>query len=199
MAKYPISLQNLIHLLKKLPGVGAKTAERYAFRFLDWKEDDLQLLSHHLAALKKEVLLCPVCGCLTSSTECEFCDLSKRDTSTICVVASPKDIYAIEETKAFRGLYHVLGGLISPLDGKLPHHLSFDSLKERICQLVVQEVVIALDSTLEGDATSLYLKEHLSSLPIRISRLAFGLPMGHPFEYADGGTLSRALSGRQQF
>jgi len=199
MAKYPDPLVQLIGFLKKLPGVGSKTAERYAFHLLGWQDGELGPFAHTLKDLKANIQHCSECGCLTSLETCEFCDTRKRDASLLCVIASAKDVYALEETRAFRGFYHVLGGLLSPLDGRAPHHLSLQKLQERITRHLIREVVIALDSTIEGDATSLYLKEQLASFTIKVSRLAFGLPMGSPLEYADGGTLSRALSGRQQF
>ena len=130
---------------------------------------------------------------------CAFCDPIKRDASILCIISCAKDVYAFEETRAYRGFYHVLGALISPLDGRMPDHLDLDHLKERIQKLQTQEVIIALDSTIEGDATALYLKDNLTKLGLKVSRLAFGLPMGSPLDYVDGSTLSRALLGRQHF
>jgi len=199
MAKYPAHLLNLIGFLKRLPGVGSKTAERYAFQLLSWPEEHLHHLAELSRTLKEKVQHCPQCRCLMDKENCDFCDLHKRDPSYLCVISSAKDAYAIEETRSYRGLYHVIGGLLSPLDGRTPDHLDLDHLKHRITSLKVQEIIIALDSTLEGDATALYLKEHLSRLGLKVSRLAFGLPMGSPLEYVDGGTLSRALTGRQIF
>jgi recombination protein RecR len=202
MSKYPVALQQLIASLKMLPGVGSKTAERFAFHLLTWTDDALHDFSSTASSLKTKIHTCSVCHCLKDSDPrqtCEFCDLSRRDASLLCLISSPKDAYAIEETHAYRGLYHVLGGLLSPLDGRTAERLNLPKLIERISGLQVKEVIVALDSTLEGDATALYLKEQLGKLGIPVSRLALGLPMGSALEYVDGGTLSRALSGRQIF
>lgn len=199
MSKYPSHLLNLIALLKRLPGVGSKTAERFAFHLLSWPDDHLQRLSNLTQTLKETVQHCAECNCLMEEERCDFCDTSKRDASLLCIISSAKDAYAIEETRSYRGLYHVIEGLLSPLDGRTPDHLNLLHLHDRLRKLPVQEVIIALDSTIEGDATSLYLKEHLSRQGLRVSRLAFGLPMGSPLEYVDGGTLSRALAGRQNY
>lgn len=199
MIKYPAHLLNLIGFFKKLPGVGSKTAERYAFHLLSWPEESLNHLAELSRTLKEKVRHCSECHCLMDKEGCYFCNSQKRDHTYLCVISSAKDVYAIEETRSYHGLYHVLGGLLSPLDGRTPDHLNLSHLKQRILNLKIQEVIIALDSTIEGDATALYLKEYLSHLGLKCSRLAFGLPMGSPFEYVDGGTLSRALAGRQNF
>ena len=199
MAKYPISLINLMSFLRRLPGVGAKTAERFAFQLLTWPQDQLDYFSHTLHTLKEKVQSCPECHCLMEQDICTFCDPLKRDPTLLCIISCAKDVYAFEETRAYRGFYHVLGALLSPLDGRMPDHLDLDHLKERIQKLQTQEVIIALDSTIEGDATALYLKENLTKLGLKVSRLAFGLPMGSPLDYVDGSTLSRALLGRQHF
>ncbi len=185
--------------LRKLPGVGSKTAERFAFHLLSWPQEHLGHFSQVLQTLKEKVQSCPECHCLMENDHCFFCDPMKRDGSTLCIISSAKDVYAFEETRAYKGFYHVLGALLSPLDGRMPDHLDLDHLKQRIEKLKIQEVIIALDSTIEGDATSLYLKEHLTQIGLKVSRLAFGLPMGSPLEYVDGSTLSRALLGRQHF
>lgn len=197
MSNYPQPLLRLISLLKKFPGVGQRTAERFAFALLDWKETDLSTLSALLGTLKQEITSCPECGALTAEAHCPFCDLAKRDRSKLCIVASAKEIYAIEETRSYRGLYHVLGHLLSPLEGRFAHGLNLDKLKKRIKSLEVSEVIIAIDSTIEGDATSLFLKEELDKEGIFSSRLAFGLPMGSSLDYVDGGTLARAFAGRR--
>jgi recombination protein RecR len=199
MAKYPFELTQLIAYLKKLPGVGTKTAERFAFGLLDWREDELHALSALLAQLKKRITPCPECHCLTDSGPCYFCDRSKRDPSQLCIIASPRDAYAIEETGSFRGFYHVLGGLLSPIEGKTPEHLNLDHLKKRLTSLQIQEIIIALDSTLEGDTTSLFLKEQIQDWGLPVSRLAFGIPIGSSLDFVDGGTLARAITARQSF
>jgi recombination protein RecR len=199
MAKYPAELTCLIAYLKKLPGVGTKTAERFAFQLLNWKEEELHSFSSLLAQLKEKITQCPECHCLTDNDRCQFCHSPMRDTSKLCIIASPRDAYSIDETGAFRGLYHVLGGLLSPIEGKAPEHLNLDKLKNRIATFQVKEIIIALDSTLEGDTTSLFLKEQIQEWGLPVSRLAFGLPIGSSLDFVDGGTLARALTGRQSF
>lgn len=198
MSKYPLALQQLIASLKMLPGVGSKTAERFAFQLLTWQDEPLENFAEVIATLKTKIHTCPVCHCLMDREVCEFCDINKRDSSLLCIISSPKDAYSIEETHTYKGLYHVLGGLLSPLDGRTADRLNLPQLLDRISSLSIREVIVALDSTLEGDATALYLKEQLGKT-IPVSRLALGLPMGSPLEYVDGGTLSRALMGRQVF
>ncbi|QVL57191.1 MAG: recombination mediator RecR [Simkaniaceae bacterium] len=199
MLRYPKDLLTLIAHLKKLPGVGKKTAERYAFHLLEWDGKDLHEFAEGLATLKERVQSCAECGCLMDGVRCIFCDQEKRDCSIMCIIASPRDAYAIEETGDFRGMYHVLGALLSPLDGKTPESLNLSQLENRIQALDIQEVILALDSTLEGDATSLFLKEQLAKSGIEVSRLALGLPLGSSLDFVDEGTLSQAFSGRQKF
>lgn len=196
---YPDHLNKLIQVLKKLPGVGQKSAERFAFQLLTWNRHQLDEMARVIQAIPDKLIPCPDCGCLQDNQTCRFCDLTKRQAETLCILASPRDVFSLEETREYKGLYHVLGALLSPLDQKGPEHLAVERLKERIQSLNVKEVIIALDSTLEGDATALYLKQELGDLPVKISRLAFGLPMGSSFDYVDGGTLARAFSGRNQF
>ena len=197
MTKFPEDLQILISALKKLPGIGSRTAERFAFEFINWSSEELTHFGHLLADIRNKIPPCPVCGCLTDLGHCRFCDTTIRDSRSLCLLASARDAFAIEETRTFRGLYHVIEHLLSPLDGRYTDTLRVDRIESRLRQHQVQEVIIAFDSTLEGDATALYLKEKLSMLPVKITRLAFGLPVGSSIDHIDGGTLSRALSGRQ--
>lgn len=198
--RYPDHLLKLIQVLKRLPGVGNKSAERFAFHLLTWPEEHIQELGQVVTATKNELHQCGECGCLMGNEGCYFCQASsQRDPNIMCVIASPRDVFSIEETQEYRGFYHVLNGLLSPLDRRGPEHLSIPKLKNRLQSLKTKELVIALDSTLEGDATALYLKQELACFPLNISRLAFGLPMGSSLDYVDGGTLARALSGRNQF
>ncbi|MCB1106629.1 MAG: recombination protein RecR [Chlamydiia bacterium] len=199
MLKYPKELLTLIAHLKKLPGVGKKTAERYAFHLLGWEGKDLHEFAEGIGTLKEKVQPCVDCGCLMDDIRCLFCDRGERDKSVLCIIASPRDAYSLEETGNFRGLYHVLGSLLSPLDGKTPENLNLPHLEKRIETLGVKEIILALDSTLEGDATSFYLKEQFEKLGIEVTRLAFGLPLGSSLDFVDEGTLSQALSGRQKF
>ncbi len=199
MTKYPPDLLTLIAYLKKFPGVGTKTAERFAFELLNWNFNDLRDLSRLLWDLHSKLPICSYCGCLTDLGKCSFCDPKERDVSKLCVISSLKDVFAIESTHSYSGLYHVVEHLLSPLDGRHAEQLRVDRIIERIQQYQIQEVILAFDSTLEGDTTALYLKNQLSALPVMISRLAFGLPMGSSLEYIDGGTLARSLKGRQTF
>ncbi len=194
--KYPKDLHALIAILKKFPGVGAKTAERFAFHLLSWPKEDKQFLSNLLEAIQKSIIPCQECGALRDSSSCPFC---VRFSPHLCIVSSPKDIYAVEETKIYQGLYYVLPRLLSPIEGKTLTDTDLHHLQQYIQSHQVKEVILALDSTLEGDTTSLFLKQHLAIWNIAITRLAFGLPVGSSLEYIDGTTLARALSARQIF
>lgn len=199
MHKYPSELITLISFLKKLPGVGSKTAERFAFQFLNWQTEDLQRFASHLSTFKEKIQDCPECHCLTENGACFFCRSPQRNPKQMCIIASAKDAFVLEETGAYSGLYHVIGGLLSPMNGKAPEHLQIDKLKNRVLTLGVQEMIIALDSTLEGDTTAIYLKEQIQSWGLNVFRLAFGLPLGSSLDFVDGGTLARALTARQLF
>lgn len=194
--KYPAHLIHLINTLKRLPGVGSKTAERYAFNMLEWQKTHLHEVADAIRDLCSKVRLCPDCGSLAEENNCFFCTDDRSEAGVICVVANPKEVFSIELTGEFKGLYHVLGGLLSPLDGIGPEALALPKLKHRIEMHNIREVVIGLDATLEGDATTLYLKRELSSYNIKISRLALGLPIGSSLDYIDGGTIARAFVGR---
>ena len=198
--KYPRNLLKLIGYLRKFPGVGTRSAERYAFNMLGWKEEQLSDFGKFIAELKDKLICCESCGALFDSGEvCQYCSDTFRNKNMICVVATSRDIFSLEETRDYKGLYHVLGGVLSPLEGKTPDVLRFSELKERVVNNGVGEIIIALDSTLEGDTTALYIKKIFSDSDVAISRLAFGIPMGSSLEYVDGGTLSRALVGRRDF
>lgn len=197
--KYPAHLLKLIDVLKRLPGVGNKSAERFAFQLLGWKHEHLHEMAHVIRGITDKLCHCRECGCLHGEEGCPFCDETRQATGTICVIVSPRDAFAIEETREYRGLYHVLGGVLSPMDGFGPEALNLEKLKERIAAHCIKEVVIALDSTLEGDATSLYIKRELEPLNVDVYRLAFGLPMGSSLDYVDGGTLARAFTGRSRY
>ncbi len=196
--KYPPQLIRLIGAFKQLPGVGSKSAERFAFHLLDWSADQLNEMAKSIETTQ-QLRSCDECGCLVGEAACLLCDTNRRDPDILCIVAHLKDVFAIEQTHEYKGLYHVLGGVLSPLEGVGPDHLSIHKLKERIRSLPVKEVVIALDSTLEGDATAFYLKRELAEYNLPTSRLAFGLPMGSALDYVDGGTLARALRGRSSY
>jgi recombination protein RecR len=195
---YPSALQKLILFLRKLPGVGKKSAERFAFELLSWKDSDLKGFSHLLSDLKNLLKPCNECKSLFDRETCPFCDPYKRNFKELCVVASAKDIFSIESTGIYNGLYHVIPGLLSPIDSFGPDDLDFNSLKERLMKLNVKEVILALDSTIEGDATSLFLKKELSKIGVEVSRLAMGMPLGSSLDFIDEGTLSRAFSSRHK-
>lgn len=197
--RYPDHLLKLIQVLKRLPGIGTKSAERFAFHLLNWPESQLFELGETIRLVKERLKPCLWCGCLMSPEGCLFCSSSDRDRSVLCVIASPREVFALEEMRQYQGVYHVLGGLLSPIERKGPEQLSLPKLKERLKQGEIKEMILALDSTLEGDATALFLKQELATYPISISRLAFGLPMGSALDYVDGGTLTRAFLGRQRF
>lgn len=199
LMKYPAHLLKVIDVLRKLPGVGSKSAERFAFQMLTWDPHQLDEMSHVIKDIKNKLHQCSECGCLCEENQCLFCKDQRQNQGTLCIISSPRDAFAIETTGEFRGLYHVLGGLLSPMEGVGPEKLNLPQLKKRIVAHKIQELVIALDSTLEGDATALYLKQELEPIGLNISRLAFGLPMGSSLDYVDGGTLARAFSGRARF
>lgn len=198
MARYPTSLQQIILFLRKFPGVGTKSAERLTFHLLTWQPSELSSFASLLSHLRESITQCPDCQCLMEKV-CPFCKDTGRDATQLCIISSPKDVFAIEETGSFKGLYHVIGALLSPIEGKSIEHLQLDKLKKRLSTHPIKEIIIALDSTLEGDTTSLYLKEFIDRLNIPISRLAFGLPLGSSLDFVDGGTLARALLGRHVF
>ena len=198
MTTYPKNILTLIAYLKKLPGIGKKTAERFAFELIKWKSEELENFGNIFLSLKENVKYCKKCGCLVENDHCVFCS-EKRERNVLCIIASPKDAYSIEETGSYNGLYHVIEHLISPLDGYTIENLNLAKLENRIAENGIKEIIIALDSTLEGDATSLFLKNRLKNRGVSVSRLAFGLPVGSSLEYIDGGTLAKAFTGRQIF
>lgn len=199
MHPYPRHLLKLIDTLRRLPGVGNRSAERYAFDLLQWKSGHLKELSALIEAIPAKLKSCEECGCLIGDESCPFCVDTRRSLGVLCVIATPRDAFSIEQTREYKGLYHVLGSLLNPLEGWGPEKLAIPQLKQRIQNLQIREVVLALDSTIEGDATSLYLKRELEEFTLPISRLAFGIPIGSSLDYVDGGTLARAFSGRAKF
>jgi recombination protein RecR len=196
---YPSHLSKLIELFKKFPGVGQKSAERFAFKMLEWPKEQTQAFARSLLEIDTLIHFCETCGALSEKERCFFCDNPRRIQTQLCVVAYPRDILTLEETHCYHGLYHVLGGFISPMHHRDASQLNISSLKEKINQSSFEEIILALDSTIEGDATTLFLKKELSNSSISFSRLAFGIPLGSSLDYIDGGTLSKALSGRRGF
>jgi recombination protein RecR len=191
-------VQELIDELCRLPGVGPKSAQRIAFYLLQTDDDQAQKLAQVLQEVKERVRFCEICGNVTEEVQCNICRDARRNRTAICVVEESKDVQAIERTREFRGLYHVLGGAISPIEGIGPDQLRIKELMTRLGNTEIQEVIIATDPNLEGEATATYLTRMLSPLGIKISRLASGLPVGGDLEYADEVTLGRAFEGRRQ-
>jgi recombination protein RecR len=193
---YTPPLARLIERLQGLPGVGPKTAQRLAFHILKRPEKEVEALATALIDAKKQIGLCQVCFHLTADSVCEICRNPNRDESTICVVPDSRDVIALEKTREYSGKYHVLGGVISPMDGIGPEQLHIQPLVERVSKEKVKEVILAISPSVEGDTTTLYLGQLLKPFT-RVTRIAFGLPMGGDLEYADEVTLARALEGRR--
>jgi recombination protein RecR len=188
----------LIEEFHKLPGVGPKSAQRLTYYLLRAPQEEAQALAQAILEVKEKITFCSVCQNVTDSDPCLICEDSQRDRSVICVVEEPLDILALERTRSYHGLYHVLHGVISPMDGVGPEDLKVEELLERLKGGAVQEVILATNPNLEGEATSMYLTRLLRPLGLRVTRLARGLPTGADLEYADDLTLSRALEGRQE-
>lgn len=190
-------VQDLIDELGRLPGVGPKSAQRIAFHILQTESFDVTKLANTLLDVRDKVKFCDQCGNVSEDTTCAICRDPRRDPTLICVVEEAKDVVAIERTREFKGLYHVLGGAISPIDGIGPEQLRIRELMTRLADGTVVEVIIATDPNLEGEATATYLSRLLQTLEIKVTRLASGLPVGGDLEYADEVTLGRAFEGRR--
>lgn len=190
-------VQDLIDELGRLPGIGPKSAQRIAFHILQTESFDTLRLAEILTVVRERVRFCQVCGNVSEQDTCSICRDPRRDASVICVVEEAKDVVAIERTREFRGLYHVLGGAISPIDGIGPDQLRIQQLLQRLASTQVTEVIIATDPNLEGEATATYLTRLLVQPGLRVTRLASGLPVGGDLEYADEVTLGRAFEGRR--
>ena len=200
MAGLPEPVQNLINAFERLPGIGPKTASRLTFFLLRGKDDLPEKLSEALAALRLATRLCSICFNITLAEQekCEICTDSRREESIICVVEEPLDVLMLERTGIFNGRYHVLHGVLSPIEGIGPDDIRIRQLVERVKGGQIKEVILATNPSMEGDATALYIRQQLADSNIRITRLARGLPVGSDLEYADQNTLLRALSGRQE-
>ena len=189
-------MSKLIQALKKMPGLGPKSAERIAFHILRLPHQEAKALAYSILKVKESIKFCKICANLSEEDSCAICSNSQRDKSIICVIEQPTDIIAIEKSNAFNGLYHVLGGALSPLDGVGPENLRIRELIARIRTTKAKEVIIATDSDSEGETTALYLSRLLKKEKINVTRIAYGLPMGSNLEYADQVTLAKALKGR---
>ncbi|EJR58743.1 recombination protein recR [Bacillus cereus VD115] len=195
---YPEPISKLIDSFMKLPGIGPKTAVRLAFFVLDMKEDDVLGFAKALVNAKRDLAYCSVCGHITDRDPCYICDDSHRDQTVICVVQEPKDVIAMEKMKEYQGVYHVLRGAISPMEGIGPEDINIPQLLKRLHDETVQEVILATNPNIEGEATAMYISRLLKPTGIKVTRIAHGLPVGGDLEYADEVTLSKALEGRRE-
>jgi recombination protein RecR len=190
------SIEQLAEQFAQLPGIGRKTAHRLALYVVKMQRDDVVTLARALVNVKDKVRYCTICSNITEIDPCPICSNTKRDRSVLCVVQEPTDVLALERTNEYRGLYHVLGGALSPLDGIGPEELRIRELLHRVSDTGVEEIILALNPNVEGEATTLYLSKLLKPLGMKITRIARGLPVGTDLEFADEATLSRALEGR---
>ncbi len=198
MQYFPTALQELSDQFAKLPGIGGKTAQRLAFYVLGLPMEEAQSFADAIVEAKRTVHTCPVCQNLTDKEVCAICDDSTRDRSLICVVAEPKDVIAMERSREFNGVYHVLHGVISPLNHVTQDDIRVKELLQRVASSDVSEVIMATNPDTEGEATAMYISRLLRPMEVKVTRLAYGVPVGSQLEYADEVTLSRALEGRQE-
>ncbi len=195
---YPAPIAQLIEQYMKLPTIGRKTATRLAFYTLEMSEEDVQEFAKALISVKKDLMYCSICGNLSTESICDICQDQSRSHKTILVVESSKDILPIENMREYQGLYHVLHGVLSPMDGTGPEDLNIKTLIQRLQQEPVQEVILAMNATVEGEATASYLSHLIKPSGIKVTRLAYGLAAGSDIEYADELTLSKAIEGRRE-
>ncbi len=198
MVAYARPLARLIDELVKLPGIGPKTAQRLAFEIISWSPGEVKQLAEAIVEAKTLLRYCSVCFNLTEQDPCQICSNPNRERSSICVVEQPKDVIAMEKTREFRGLYHVLHGVISPMDGIGPNDIRIRELLSRLKDSGVAEVIVATDPDVEGDATAMYLARILKPMGLKVTRMASGLPVGGDLEYVDEVTLAKALQGRHE-
>ena len=198
MQYFPAALQNLTDQFARLPGIGGKTAQRLAFHVLSLPLEDAEGFANAILDAKKTVHTCPVCQNLTDREICSICSDDARDTDVICVVAEAKDVIAMERSREFHGVYHVLHGVISPLNHVTQDDIKIRELLQRVGQNPIREVIMATNPDTEGEATAMYISRLLRPMEVKVTRLAYGVPVGSQLEYADEVTLSRALEGRQQ-
>ena len=198
MQYFPAALQNLADQFARLPGIGGKTAQRLAFYMLGLSDEEAQAFAEAILSAKREVHTCPVCQNLTDREICPICNDDMRDRGVICVVAEPKDVIAMERSREFSGVYHVLHGVISPLNHVTQDDIKIRELLQRVGSGEVREVIMATNPDTEGEATAMYISRLLRPMEVKVTRLAYGVPVGSQLEYADEVTLSRALEGRQE-
>ena len=193
----PKSFSNLVSNLSILPGVGEKTAERYVYSLYEKEYEEIENLANSLIEFKKNIKNCNICGCLSDFDECEICTDKGRDSSTICVVEDSKSVFFIEKTGKFNGYYHVLNGLISPIEGINPEDLNISKLLNERIDKSVKEIILALNPSIEGEVTSMYLQKLLEKKDVKVSRLSYGIPIGSDIEYLDPIMISKALDDRK--
>ncbi|HEY8363019.1 MAG TPA: recombination mediator RecR [Tissierellaceae bacterium] len=198
MEQYPVPIANLIEQLSKLPGIGKKTAQRLAFYILEMDKLEVEKLSKAIIEAKEKIRLCSVCCNLTDEDPCYICKDENRDSSTICVVEGPKDIIAMEKSNEYKGKYHVLHGVISPIDNVGPDDIKVKELLDRLKDGTVQEVILATNPTVEGEATAIYLSKLIKPLGIKVTRIAHGIPVGGDLDYFDEVTISKAMENRRE-
>ena len=199
MEYFPPALEKLVEQFARLPGIGRKSAQRLAFFTLSLPEEEVEVFAQSIQEAKRSIALCPVCQNLTEGDRlCPVCASEKRDGRTVCVVADPKDVIAIERAREYQGQYHVLHGVLSPMNGVGPDDLHIKSLLERVSQGEIEEVIMATNPDTEGEATAMYLSRMLKPFGVKVTRLAYGVPVGGHLEYADDATLMRALEGRRE-
>ena len=196
--KYPLSIINLIESFKKLPSIGEKTAERLALAVLDMDKKNVEIFSKSLIDCKVKIKRCDICGNLSEEDICDICKEDTRNKSILCIVEEPKNIALFEKLNIFNGIYHVLDGLISPIDGKNPEDLNLFQLEKRINEGVIKEVILALKPSVEGETTSLYITKILEKYNLKITKIAYGIPMGADMDYVDSMTLELALENRME-
>ena len=197
MSNFPSALENLIEKFASLPGIGYKSAQRLAFHVLAQTDEDAFAFADAVAEAKRTVHCCRICQNLTDMDVCSVCTDARRDRSTVCVVADPKDVAAIERTREYNGQYHVLHGVISPMNHIGPDDIKIKELMSRVADGDIKEIIMATNPTVEGEATAMYISRLIKPMGIKVSRLAYGVPVGADLEYADEITLTRALEGRQ--
>ncbi|SET02072.1 DNA replication and repair protein RecR [Natronincola peptidivorans] len=198
MNYYSAPIARLIDEFTKLPGIGRKTAQRLAFHVIGMPHEEVSVLAETIIEAKKSVKYCSICTNLTDRETCNICNDKKRDMTVICVVEDPRDVVAMEKTKEFHGYYHVLHGVISPLEGIGPEEIRIKELLTRLAENEVKEVILATNPNIEGEATAMYIAKLLKPLGIKVSRIAYGIPVGGDLEYADEITLSKAMEGRRE-
>lgn len=198
MSKFAEPMARLIEELKKLPGIGGKTAQRLAFHILRASDEDAELLAEAVRQVKASLHLCSICNNITDVDPCVYCSSATRNQRLVCVVEEPTNIAAIEKTRSYNGVYHVLHGVLSPLHGVAPEHLRLTSLSKRVERGDVDELIIATNPTVEGEATAVFISRMLKNYTVKLTRIATGIPAGSDIEYADEVTMAKALEGRRE-